>query len=299
MNHQKFQNFRNVNNYNSDYKKVSEIDFFWTQYYRNIANGTKHKIEKESMVFTSSNTPYHLSQSEQLEFNQSNQSISIERSGPGGDIQPLNDFEELKTKIPLFCSENINRIGYVVPTPIQRHSIPLALAKYDLMCCSQTGSGKTFSFLLPMISLLTDTMSSFDEPRLPEEPPGIYPKCLILAPTRELASQIFLEAKKICFKSFLNPVVVYGGSDIKDQFYKLALGCDILVATPGRLIDIYDKGILSFRKISFLILDEADRMLDMGFEVCEYLLFFLRFLILFFFFFPLLLPIIIPNYCNV
>lgn len=102
---------------------------------------------------------------------------------------------------------------------------------------------------------------------------GVLPRAIILAPTRELASQIHLEARKICFGSDIKTVTVYGGADIRAQLVELSTGCDLVVATPGRLTDLVDRGIISLSQVEFLILDEADRMLDMGFEVGSYCLF--------------------------
>ena len=96
---------------------------------------------------------------------------------------------------------------------------------------------------------------------------GCMPKAIILAPTRELACQIHTESKKLCHNSDMKTVVVYGGSDIRAQLAELSTGCDMIVATPGRLNDLVDRGVVSFCKVIFLVLDEADRMLDMGFEV--------------------------------
>ena len=96
---------------------------------------------------------------------------------------------------------------------------------------------------------------------------GCMPKAIILAPTRELASQIHTESKKLCHNSDMKTVVVYGGSDIRAQLAELSTGCDMIVATPGRLNDLVDRGVVSFCRVIFLVLDEADRMLDMGFEV--------------------------------
>ena len=93
---------------------------------------------------------------------------------------------------------------------------------------------------------------------------GVHPLAIILAPTRELASQIHLECRKLCFQSSLRALVLYGGSDIRQQLSDLSFGCDIIVATPGRLIDIIDRGIVNLSQVRCLILDEADRMLDMG-----------------------------------
>lgn len=93
---------------------------------------------------------------------------------------------------------------------------------------------------------------------------GVHPLAIVLAPTRELASQIHVECRKLCFQSNLRALVLYGGSDIRQQLSDLSFGCDIIVATPGRLIDIIDRGIVDLSQVRCLILDEADRMLDMG-----------------------------------
>lgn len=96
---------------------------------------------------------------------------------------------------------------------------------------------------------------------------GVLPKAIILAPTRELASQIHLDARRLTFGSPLRSVCVYGGNDIRNQLMELCVGADLVVATPGRLNDLVERGIVSLSEVCFLVLDEADRMLDMGFEV--------------------------------
>ncbi|KAI9496516.1 P-loop containing nucleoside triphosphate hydrolase protein [Zychaea mexicana] len=134
------------------------------------------------------------------------------------------------------------------------------------------GSGKTAGFLLPILS---DLFSN--GPSLPPLPPQAsfrggyraskaYPEALILAPTRELTSQIYSEARKFTYRSYVRPCVVYGGTDIGHQLREIDRGCDVLVATPGRLVDLIERGRVSLANIRFLVLDEADRMLDMGFE---------------------------------
>ena len=108
----------------------------------------------------------------------------------------------------------------------------------------------------------------------PAEPQGggygrsrkAYPTALILAPTRELVSQIHDEARKFCYRSWVRPAVVYGGADINQQLRQIERGCDLLSATPGRLVDLIERGRISLANIRYLVLDEADRMLDMGFE---------------------------------
>jgi superfamily II DNA/RNA helicase len=136
------------------------------------------------------------------------------------------------------------------------------------MACAQTGSGKTAAFLMPIINLMfsnhTEPIESY---KFVNGVRRWQPVALVLAPTRELALQIYDEAKRFAYRSNLRPFVVYGGTEIKTQMKNLdSNGCHLLVATPGRLIDLYNKEIISFENIKYLVLDEADRMLDMGFE---------------------------------
>jgi ATP-dependent RNA helicase DDX3X len=165
---------------------------------------------------------------------------------------------------------NIHLASYKVPTPVQKYSIPIVMSGRDLMACAQTGSGKTGGFLFPILS------QAFQNG--PSTPPGqaggnfygrqrkAYPTSLILAPTRELVSQIYDEARKFAYRSWVRPCVVYGGADIGSQLRQIERGCDLLVATPGRLVDLIERGRISLVNIKYLVLDEADRMLDMGFE---------------------------------
>jgi len=135
------------------------------------------------------------------------------------------------------------------------------------MACAQTGSGKTAGFLFPILNAL------FGQGPMSAPPADYgygrrkaYPTALILAPTRELVSQIHEEARKFAYRSWVRPAVVYGGADIGTQIRALDRGCDLLSATPGRLVDLIDRGKISLANIKYLVLDEADRMLDMGFE---------------------------------
>ncbi|KAJ6590563.1 ATP-dependent RNA helicase ded-1 [Mycena vulgaris] len=167
--------------------------------------------------------------------------------------------------------ENIGYARYTSPTPVQKYSIPIVAGGRDLMACAQTGSGKTGGFLFPILS------ASFTQgPRAPPEQSQsqlgysrsrkAYPTALILAPTRELVSQIHEEARKFAYRSWVRPAVVYGGADINQQLRLIERGCDLLSATPGRLVDLIERGRISLANIKYLVLDEADRMLDMGFE---------------------------------
>lgn len=156
---------------------------------------------------------------------------------------------------------NIQRCKYVKPTPIQRHAIPISLAGRDLMACAQTGSGKTAAFCFPIISGIM-------RGRYVQRPRGrtAYPLALILSPTRELSIQIHEEARKFSYQTGVKAVVAYGGAPINQQLRELERGVDILVATPGRLVDLLERARVSLQIIKYLALDEADRMLDMGFE---------------------------------
>ena len=163
--------------------------------------------------------------------------------------------------------ENIELARYDTPTPVQKYAIPIIRNKRDLMACAQTGSGKTAAFLVPIL----DQIFESGLPRnLPQPRPGSrmkqYPLGLVLAPTRELAMQIYEEAQKFSYRSRIRPCVVYGGADPVQQMRDLDRGCHVLVATPGRLLDMVERGKVSLEMVRFLVLDEADRMLDMGFE---------------------------------
>ncbi|XP_053686042.1 ATP-dependent RNA helicase vasa-like [Sabethes cyaneus] len=151
---------------------------------------------------------------------------------------------------------NVRKSKYTKPTPIQKHAIPIIMDKRDLMACAQTGSGKTAAFLLPMINTLLNDNDDME--------PG-HPFVVIIGPTRELVIQIFEEARKFSLGTILKVCVAYGGTASRHQMDTMANGCHILVATPGRLIDFVDRQVISFAKIKFVVLDEADRMLDMGF----------------------------------
>ncbi|KAM3963269.1 LOW QUALITY PROTEIN: vasa-like [Aphomia sociella] len=160
-----------------------------------------------------------------------------------------------------YVLDNILKSGYKKPTPIQKHALPIIMSGRDLMGCAQTGSGKTAAFLLPIINTLLQ-----DVRELIVGPNGCaQPQVIIVSPTRELTLQIFNEARKFSYGSILKIAVAYGGTAVRHQGDSIAKGCHILVATPGRLHDFVDRSRVSFDSIRFVVLDEADRMLDMGF----------------------------------
>jgi ATP-dependent RNA helicase RhlE len=149
--------------------------------------------------------------------------------------------------------------GYTTPTPVQAQAIPLVLEGSDLMAGAQTGTGKTAAFVLPMLQkLLPDASSSASPARHPV-------RALILVPTRELAIQVEESVKTYAKHCKLRSLVVFGGVDIKTQTPHLKRGVEILVATPGRLLDHIEMKSVQLNQVQMLVLDEADRMLDMGF----------------------------------
>ena len=186
--------------------------------------------------------------------------IPVEATGV--DCPPnVESFRDLK-----YCEiirNNVALCGYDKPTPVQKYAMPIIMARRDVMACAQTGSGKTAAFLLPILNRILEEGPSphhycFGRP--------CYPMALVLAPTRELASQIYDEAVKFSYRSIVKPVVVYGGTHPTQQMEEIRQGCHILVATPGRLVDMMERGRIAFNNVKCLVLDEADRMLDMGFE---------------------------------
>lgn len=148
--------------------------------------------------------------------------------------------------------------GFTQPTPIQEKVIPLVLKKHDVMAMAQTGSGKSASFILPVLQLL----------KLTKGEGKAKIKVLVLTPTRELTLQVatMFEEFSSHFPKKLNVVSLIGGESIGDQLYNIQKGCDILVATSGRFLDVLKKKQMNLSHLEFLILDEADKMLDLGFE---------------------------------
>ncbi|BFZ06180.1 hypothetical protein BsWGS_09216 [Bradybaena similaris] len=190
--------------------------------------------------------------------------IPVEASG---DNCPKNieNFEDCS--LGEIVRNNITLNKYTKPTPVQKFAIPIILSRRDLMACAQTGSGKTAAFLVPILNQIYE-MGPGESAQAGRQygRKKMYPIALVLAPTRELASQIYDEARKFAYRSRVRPCVVYGGADIGAQMRDLDKGCHLLVATPGRLVDMMERGKVGLDHCKFLVLDEADRMLDMGFE---------------------------------
>lgn len=182
-------------------------------------------------------------------------------------------------------------LGFNAPTPVQAAAIPAVLAGKDVVASAQTGTGKTAAFMLPTLQrIAVEKRGEAEKPDAKERSAvagrsaaagpnasakrnakrgdtkrNAYPRALIITPTRELAAQIDNVAKSVCASTGQQAVIVTGGARYKHQITALQKGCDVLVATPGRLIDLLDKKHTSLENIQVLVLDEADRMLDMGF----------------------------------
>ncbi|KAA3675323.1 ATP-dependent RNA helicase DDX3X, partial [Paragonimus westermani] len=165
-------------------------------------------------------------------------SIPVTQSGPNWTpVKPIASFTEVE--LDQTIQDNIERAQYVHPTPVQKYALPIIAAKRDLMACAQTGSGKTAAFLLPILNRL---FHKDEEEQLPVVNGEACPVALVLAPTRELSCQIFDEARKFAYRSDVRPCVVYGGASIIAQVRELQNGCNLLVATPGRLVDMISRG---------------------------------------------------------
>ena len=150
----------------------------------------------------------------------------------------------------------VNEKGYTEPSPIQEKAIPLILKRKDVLASAQTGTGKTAGFTLPLLQILSKQTNS-NHRKI---------KALILTPTRELAAQIYDNVVEYSKYLEIRSTVIFGGVNQKPQVSKIRNGIDILIATPGRLLDLENQRLLSLRNVEILVLDEADRMLDMGFQ---------------------------------
>lgn len=178
----------------------------------------------------------------------------------GGKIpNPIRNWTE--SGFPKEIIEIIDKVGYKEPTPIQRQAIPIGLQNRDIIGVAETGSGKTLAFLIPLLSWI-QSLPKIE--RLEDADQGPY--AIIMAPTRELAQQIEEETIKFGQPLGIRTVVVVGGLSREEQGFRLRLGCEIVIATPGRLIDVLENRYLVLSQCTYIVLDEADRMIDMGFE---------------------------------
>lgn len=204
-------------------------------------------------------------------------------------LEPIYSFETAGLH-PLML-KNVQMSGYMAPTPIQKYCIPAIGMGYDVIAIAQTGkimsrddvkheivltwhptgSGKTAAYLVPILNKLMGKAKRLAAPRPNpatykpgfDPPVRAEPLVLITCPTRELAVQIFNEARKFCYRTMLRPCVVYGGGPLRDQILQLSKGCDVLIGTPGRLVDFIDRpAVLTLRRLRYMVIDEADELLQ-------------------------------------
>lgn len=178
----------------------------------------------------------------------------------GGRIpNPIRNWSEANFSKDIL--DIIEKVGYKEPTPIQRQAIPIGLQNRDIIGIAETGSGKTLAFLIPLLTWIQSLPKQERQENIDQGPYAI-----ILAPTRELAQQIEEETRKFGTPLGIRTVVVVGGLSREEQGFQLRLGCEIVICTPGRLIDVLENRYLVLNQCTYIVMDEADRMIDMGFE---------------------------------
>ncbi|KAI1771718.1 DEAD-domain-containing protein [Hypoxylon cercidicola] len=188
-------------------------------------------------------------------------------------IEPIFKFQDAGLHPAML--KNVLMSGYTTPTPIQKYCIPAINMGHDLIAIAQTGSGKTAAYLVPILNQLMGKAKKLAAPRpSPREFEAgtaqfmrAEPLVLVVCPTRELAIQIFDQARKFCYRTMLRPCVVYGGGPMREQMQQIGRGCDLLIGTPGRLIDVMQRShALSLRRLRYMVIDEADEMLEQDWQ---------------------------------
>ncbi|XP_010249341.1 PREDICTED: DEAD-box ATP-dependent RNA helicase 21 [Nelumbo nucifera] len=172
--------------------------------------------------------------------------------------RPMRNWEESGLTLELLKA--VKKAGYKMPSPIQMAAIPLGLQQRDVIGIAETGSGKTAAFVLPMLTYISRL------PPMNEENEAEGPYAVVMAPTRELAQQIEDETVKFAHYLGIKVVSIVGGQSIEEQGFKIRQGCEVVIATPGRLIDCLERRYAVLNQCNYVVLDEADRMIDMGFE---------------------------------
>lgn len=177
----------------------------------------------------------------------------------GRAVDPIRDWKEAALPTPIL--QAVQDMAFTRPSPIQMQGIPIGLKGRDLIGIAETGSGKTAAFVIPLIAYILALPEA-----MRQDTPEQGPLAIVMAPTRELALQIEQEAIKLCKYASLKTLSVVGGQSIEDQAFKLREGIDIIIGTPGRLMDCLENRYLVLNQCNYVVLDEADRMIDMGFE---------------------------------
>jgi ATP-dependent RNA helicase DDX23/PRP28 len=171
---------------------------------------------------------------------------------------PLRNWEE--ANLPSSLMKVIKDVNYTQPTPIQRQAVPIGLKCRDIIGIAETGSGKTAAFVIPILVYIKGL------PKINDVTKNDGPYAIVLAPTRELAQQIESEAEKFAKPMGFTVVSIVGGHAVEEQVHKLRNGAEIVIATPGRLVDCLEKHVLVLSQCNYVVMDEADRMIDLGFE---------------------------------
>ncbi|XP_074341406.1 DEAD-box ATP-dependent RNA helicase 21-like [Apium graveolens] len=184
--------------------------------------------------------------------------FNISYKGGSRVPHPIRSWDESKLSSELLAA--VRRVGYKAPTPIQMAAIPLGLQQRDVIGVAETGSGKTAAFVIPMLAYIARL------PPLTEDNEAEGPYAVVMAPTRELAQQIEQETVKFAHFLGIRVVSIVGGQSIEEQAFKIRQGCEVVIATPGRLIDCLERRYIVLNQCNYVVLDEADRMIDMGFE---------------------------------
>ncbi|XXH05716.1 PHO85 cyclin-5 [Hypoxylon texense] len=188
-------------------------------------------------------------------------------------IEPIFKFQDAGLHPAML--KNVEMSGYTTPTPIQKYCIPAISMGHDLIAIAQTGSGKTAAYLIPILNHLMGKAKKLAAPRpAPHEFESgaaqlvrAEPLVMVVCPTRELAIQIFDQARKFCYRTMLRPAVIYGGGPMYEQMQQIGRGCDLLIGTPGRLIDFIQRPhLLTLRRLKYMVIDEADEMLEMDWQ---------------------------------
>ena len=272
-------------NQNSQNQNIKNIQNNSPQKYRtflNDPNETAWHYRYERKGYTNSNLLQEdsLFYKEHIENLQKKSKFDFESLQKSNNIKVYLNNKEIPQEIKNSFNEisfdshiqsNLKKLHYDLMTPIQQIIIPYILLKKDCLGCAQTGSGKTIAFLIPLINLMLKEGPPKDDNKYLKTNSNYnlscsYPVMLILVPTRELAEQIFKEARKVCHKTGIIVSRCYGGVKLDNQIRELKQGCDIVIGTPGRIIELIEKRFLYLKLIQYLVIDESDRMLDMGFE---------------------------------
>ena len=271
------KNTENNNNQNNQNKSSQKYRTFlndpnetaWHYRYERKGYTNPNLLQEDSLFFKEHIENLQKKSKFDFESLQKSNNIKVYLNNKEIPQEPKNSFNEIS--FDSHIQSNLKKLHYDLMTPIQQIIIPYILLKKDCLGCAQTGSGKTIAFLIPLINLMLKEGPPKEDNKYLQTNSNYnlscsYPVMLILVPTRELAEQIFKEARKVCYKTGIIVSRCYGGVKLDNQIRELKQGSDIVIGTPGRIIELIEKRFLYLKLIQYLVIDESDRMLDMGFE---------------------------------